>query len=320
MGESSIPRRRTLGNWFLGLAGLLLVCGETIFKPYLGRGLLFVGYWLLCFLFTLMAVAVAALDFFIVRRLARDRQKQLVDDALRKWQQDRGQQGFTLIELLTVVAVIAVLASLLLPALARAKRKSHQAVCLQNQRQIGLAFAIYLDDHEGRFPDRRDLKQSLPGGYRPWNSWPPSDPRAGWAAMTLERSGAAAGVWSCPGARIRPLDEAIQVVQPVAMTTNAPMARYWLWRFDRVQDEVPADNFWGKTEEQAFTDLLASNNAQVGQPSGPSEVELMVDVYFPSTIPSVEEDLKGRAPHTGGRNRLYLDGHAGFARDARLTR
>ena len=91
-------------------------------------------------------------------------------------------RAFTLIELLVVIAIIAILAALLLPALIRAKQKGQRAVCLSNLNKIGLAFIIYLTDHEDHFPNRRDLKSSLPGGYLPWTTWPPSDPRAGWAA------------------------------------------------------------------------------------------------------------------------------------------
>jgi len=63
-----------------------------------------------------------------------------------------GKPGFTLIELLVVIAIIGVLASLLLPALAGAKEQAKLTKCISNQKQIGIAFKLYGDDNDSRFP------------------------------------------------------------------------------------------------------------------------------------------------------------------------
>jgi prepilin-type N-terminal cleavage/methylation domain-containing protein/prepilin-type processing-associated H-X9-DG protein len=225
------------------------------------------------------------------------------------------RRAFTLIELLIVIAIIAVLAAVLFPVFAQAREKARQAACLSNLRQIGLAFAQYTTDYDSLLPDRRDLKTALPGGYRPWTTWPPSDPRGGWTAVVLNPYVKSSGIWSCPSVAGSTMGEAIQVRQEA--DSSGTSVNYWLWRFDRPDDPKPLDELWGKTENEAVADLRAANNPQAGIPDGPADVELVVDPYFPKTIPTAPANLKGKAVHQGGRNRLFLDGHAKYLRDIR---
>ncbi|MHC4396969.1 MAG: type II secretion system protein [Planctomycetota bacterium] len=61
------------------------------------------------------------------------------------------QRGFTLIELLVVISIIALLMSILMPALARTRRQAKAVVCKLNLKQWGAMFAMYANDNEGNF-------------------------------------------------------------------------------------------------------------------------------------------------------------------------
>src|ERR1051326_4371625 len=75
---------------------------------------------------------------------------------LRRTENLPQRAGFTLIELLVVIAIIAILASLLLPALAKAQYKGSRTLCLSNIRQQYLSQIMYADDNNGRFQQHDD--------------------------------------------------------------------------------------------------------------------------------------------------------------------
>src|SRR5690606_31964440 len=75
-----------------------------------------------------------------------------------RWYQSRGRKvrvhwdGFTLIEMLVVMAIIAILAAMLLPAVVQSKSRAHQIACVSNLKQVGVAYQNFVNDHDGRFP------------------------------------------------------------------------------------------------------------------------------------------------------------------------
>jgi prepilin-type N-terminal cleavage/methylation domain-containing protein len=73
-------------------------------------------------------------------------------------------RAFTLIEMLVVMAVIAILAGMLLPALTRAKAQAKRVVCVNNLKQIGVSYRAWASDHDSKFPWKIDQAQ---GGGKP---------------------------------------------------------------------------------------------------------------------------------------------------------
>ncbi|MFO7821881.1 MAG: type II secretion system protein [Lentisphaeria bacterium] len=88
------------------------------------------------------------------------------------------RKRFTLVELLVVIAVVAILAAMLMPALNRARFRAKEMACANNLKQIGAAANSYADDNDMRYP-RNGLLRTEPYRYRAQTS------RSGWRIVPV---------------------------------------------------------------------------------------------------------------------------------------
>lgn len=226
------------------------------------------------------------------------------------------KNGFTLIELLVVIAIIAILAAILFPAFIGAKEAGKRSTCKSNLRQIGLAYLMYCDDNDGRYPSRGC-------GWCPAecqkSRWDSASPLVTAHIHYLKRYVKSKDIWVCQAGAARAYG-ATSYRNPAGVSTSStwPLSgsmlsggrvytNYISWPFTR-HETLPHPSIdkdlncaLGRTPAE-----FATKCKQKGW-----DPILLVDSYNPQR-PFFQA-------HKGGMSELYYDGHVFWHRDARCA-
>lgn len=242
--------------------------------------------------------------------------------------------GFTLIELLVVIAIIAILAGLLLPALGKAKTKAQGIMCMNNGRQLMLAWRMYIDDNRDLLPfayvednpANKNYKYAWCHGIIDYNNgtsfnWDKTNSIM--AGAIWPYTGGAADIYRCPAdpARVKPTSGPFKG-QSVARARSMSM-NSWLGMNEGLH------TWFGGTEFRAYlklSDLVDPGPAMTWvlldeHPDSINDAFFVIDMRgYPNPAQTALPDLPA-SYHNKAGGLAFADGHSEIKRwrDPRTT-